>query len=35
MTREPICCHVGDDVAEAEILMRTNQVRRLPVIDSS
>jgi CBS domain-containing protein len=35
MTRKPICCHVEDDIAQAEVLMRTNQVRRLPVVDQS
>jgi CBS domain-containing protein len=33
MTRKPVCCHVEDDIAQAEALMRINQVRRLPVID--
>lgn len=35
MSRKPICCHVEDDIAQAEALMRTNQVRRLPVVDRS
>lgn len=35
MTRKLVCCHVEDDIAKAETLMRTNQVRRLPVIDLS
>jgi len=35
MSRKPICCHVEDDIAQAEALMRTNQVRRLPVVDLS
>jgi CBS-domain-containing membrane protein len=33
MSRKPIYCHVEDDIAKAEALMRTNQVRRLPVVD--
>lgn len=33
MTRKPITCHVEDDIEKAEGLMRTNQVRRLPVVD--
>lgn len=35
VSRKPICCHVGDDLARAEALMRANQVRRLPVVDGS
>ena len=35
MSRKPICCHVEDDIAQAEALMRTNQVRRLPVVNLS
>ena len=35
MSRKPICCHVEDDIAQAEALMRTNQVRRLPAVDLS
>ena len=35
MTRKPICCRADDDLDKAEALMRTNQVRRLPVVDQS
>ena len=35
MSRKPICCHVEDNIAQAEALMRTNQVRRLPVVNLS
>jgi CBS domain-containing protein len=33
MARKPITCHIEDDIAQAEALMRTSQVRRLPVVD--
>lgn len=35
MSRKPICCHVEDDIAQAEALDENNQVRRLPVVDLS
>ncbi len=33
MARKPITCHPEDDITRAEDLMKTNQVRRLPVVD--
>jgi CBS domain-containing protein len=31
-SRAPICCEEDDTIERAEMLMRTNQVRRLPVV---
>lgn len=33
MSRDPSCCGPGSDVAEAEKIMATRQVRRVPVVD--
>ena len=33
MTRDPICCAEQDDVSAAVDLMKTHQVRRLPVVN--
>ncbi len=33
MTRDPVCCSEQDDVALALDLMRTHQIRRLPVVN--
>jgi len=33
MAREVVICRTSDDVGQAELLMRKNSVRRLPVID--
>lgn len=34
MARKVISCRVGDDMKQAELLMRENRVRRLPVMDT-
>jgi CBS domain-containing protein len=34
-SQEPLSCGPGDPVAKAEELMRTRQVRRLPVVDEN
>ncbi len=34
MARKVISCRVGDDLKLAELLMRENRVRRLPVVDT-
>ncbi len=34
MARKVICCRVGDDLKQVELLMRENRVRRLPVTDT-
>jgi CBS domain-containing protein len=33
MTRDPVCCTEQDDVSRALELMKTHQVRRLPVVN--
>jgi len=33
MTRDPVCCSEQDDVSLALDLMKTNQIRRLPVVN--
>jgi len=33
MTRDPVCCSEHDDVSLALELMKTNQIRRLPVVN--
>jgi len=33
MSKDVLCCHEDDDVREATLLMETNQVRRLPVLN--
>jgi len=35
MSRELHTCEPGDSVADAEAIMRENQVRRLPVVDDA
>jgi CBS domain-containing protein len=34
MTKDPQCCHPGDDVAAVEQIMMQGQVRRVPVVDA-
>jgi CBS domain-containing protein len=33
MTRDPVCCTEQDDVSRAVDLMKTHQIRRLPVVN--
>lgn len=33
MAHNVIACHTADDVSQAEVLMRDNRLRRLPVLD--
>ncbi|MBZ5549083.1 MAG: CBS domain-containing protein [Acidobacteriia bacterium] len=33
MTRDPVCCSEQDDVSRALDLMKTHQIRRLPVVN--
>ncbi len=35
ISHKPICCYQDDDIATAEHLMKSHQVRRLPVIDEN
>ena len=34
MTKDPQCCHPGDDIAAVEQIMMQAQVRRVPVVDA-
>ena len=34
MTKDPQCCHPGDDIAAVEQIMMQVQVRRVPVVDA-
>jgi CBS domain-containing protein len=34
MTKDPQCCHPGDDIAAVEQIMMRAQVRRVPVVDA-
>ena len=34
MTKDPQCCHPGDDVAAVEQIMMQAKVRRVPVVDA-
>jgi CBS domain-containing protein len=34
MTKDPQCCHPGDDIAAVEQTMMQAQVRRVPVVDA-
>jgi CBS domain-containing protein len=34
MTKDPQCCHPGDDIAAVEQIMMQGQVRRVPVVDA-
>jgi CBS domain-containing protein len=34
MTKDPQCCHPGDDVAAVEQIMMQGKVRRVPVVDA-
>jgi CBS domain-containing protein len=34
MTKDPQCCHPGDDIAAVEQIMMMKQVRRVPVVDA-
>jgi CBS domain-containing protein len=34
MTKDPQCCHPGDDIAGVEQVMMQSQVRRVPVVDA-
>jgi CBS domain-containing protein len=35
MTKDPQCCHPGDDIAAVEQIMMRAQVRRVPVVDAN
>jgi CBS domain-containing protein len=35
MTKDPQCCHPGDDIAAVEQIMMQAQVRRVPVVDAN
>ena len=34
MTKDPQCCHPGDDIAAVEQIMMQAKVRRVPVVDA-
>jgi CBS domain-containing protein len=34
MTKDPQCCHPGDDIAAVEQIMMQGKVRRVPVVDA-
>jgi CBS domain-containing protein len=34
MSKDPQCCHPGDDIAAVEQIMMQGQVRRVPVVDA-
>lgn len=34
MSKDPQCCHPGDDIAAVEQIMMQAQVRRVPVVDA-
>lgn len=34
MTREPVCCEAGDSVTQVAMLMKTEDVGSIPVVDS-